>query len=267
MSSTNKTMFKTPIAGAAKRIFNDVANGSIAARVTKNTRTIASFPSPAAATQETNTVHNYRNNATKPIHLPATTTHRNVTAKNVAYNNIYRRSMVTITQTKSSDLAPLFGTHVVDDVTPASSSSAPIYLLNEDTTLLVTESCLKQIETLLKQRRVREDQPENHDDGYFLRVFVDAGGCSGFQYQFEVDNELEEDDDVVVVMAKVEEVSRPRVVVDETSMGFLEGSTIDYVIEMIKSAFVISDNPQSESACGCGSSFAMKNFEKFEAKD
>lgn len=254
MSSTNKTMFKTPIAGAAKRILKSAS-----------TRTIASFPSPVVVTEETNTVHNYRNNATKPIHLPTTTTHRNFNATNSNYNNIHRRSMVTITQTKSSDLAPLFGTHVVDDVT--SASSAPIYVLNENTTLLVTESCLKQIEKLLKQRRLRANQPEDFDDGYFLRVFVDAGGCSGFQYQFEVDNEFEEDDDVVVVMAKVEDGIRPRVVVDETSMGFLEGSTIDYVIEMIKSAFVVSDNPQSESACGCGSSFAMKNFEKFGTKD
>jgi len=189
--------------------------------------------------------------------------------------------MVTITQTKSSDVASLFPSHVVDDVSPStlsSSLSAPTYVVNEDTNLIVTESCLTQIERLLKQRRAREEQPEHHnDDGYFLRVFVDAGGCSGFQYQFEVDNELEDDEDVVVVMAKLPDddgndtnngtVMRPRLVVDENSMGFLEGSTIDYVIEMIKSAFVVSDNPQSESACGCGSSFAMKNFEKFGTKE
>ena len=173
----------------------------------------------------------------------------------------------------------------MDDVSSSSQSpsanAAPTYVVNEDTNLIVTESCLKQIEQLLIQRRARADQePENHDDGYFLRVFVDAGGCSGFQYQFEVDNEIDDEEDVVVVMAKLvpenndsnngngnATTMRPRVVVDETSMGFLEGSTIDYVIEMIKSAFVVSDNPQSESACGCGSSFAMKNFEKFGAND
>jgi len=184
--------------------------------------------------------------------------------------------MVTITQTKSEDLTPLFSSHVVDDVSSA-SSSAPTYVKNEASNLIVTESCLLQVERLLKQRRAKADQPEDFDDGYFLRVFVDAGGCSGFQYQFEVDNELDEDEDVVVVMAELPSsettadssgmVMVPRVVVDEASMGFLEGSTIDYVIEMIKSAFVVSDNPQSESACGCGSSFALKNFEKFGAKD
>jgi iron-sulfur cluster assembly accessory protein len=183
--------------------------------------------------------------------------------------------MVTITQTKSEDLTPLFSSHVVDDIS-TSSSAAPTYVKNEATNLIVTESCLLQIEHLLKQRRAKTDQPEDFDDGYFLRVFVDAGGCSGFQYQFEVDNELDEDEDVVVVMAELPSgettaessstVMLPRVVVDEASMGFLEGSTIDYVIEMIKSAFVVSDNPQSESACGCGSSFALKNFEKYGAK-
>jgi len=60
---------------------------------------------------------------------------------------------------------------------------------------------------------------------------------------------------------------RPCVVVDKTSLGFLEGSTIDYVIEMIKSSFVVVDNPQSESACGCGSSFAVKNFQQHGAED
>ena len=53
----------------------------------------------------------------------------------------------------------------------------------------------------------------------------------------------------------------------KTSLGFLEGSTIDYVIEMIKSSFVVVDNPLSESACGCGSSFALKNFQQHGVED
>ena len=187
----------------------------------------------------------------------------------------HSRSMVTITQTKSTD-EPLFLDDVSSSTSAATDADAMTYVMNEDSTLKVTQSCLDQVERLLRQRREKQkdDNHDGHDDGYFLRVFVDAGGCSGFQYQFEVDNELDEDEDVVVAMANINDddndsgtFMRPRVVVDETSMGFLEGSTIDYVIEMIKSAFVISDNPQSESACGCGSSFAMKNFDKFGAKD
>jgi len=291
--SCTRALFQKPITGTtASRILKSARNGrsGLPVQVTKNTtRTISSF------SNTNTTVHNQRNNNTTlrqqqqqqyhshTIHSSETATNRFGAAQN-NNNNILRRSMVTITQTKSSDVPPLF----MDDVSSSSSSqspsAAPTYVVNEDTNLIVTESCLKQVEQLLIQRRARADQqPENHDDGYFLRCFVDAGGCSGFQYQFEVDNEIDDDEDVVVVMAKLvpenndgngngngngnATIMRPRVVVDETSMGFLEGSTIDYVIEMIKSAFVVSDNPQSESACGCGSSFAMKNFDKFGAND
>jgi len=226
--------------------------------------------------------YNYRNAALFSTRTTTANTNR-LTPSSITSNyttNNRTRSMVTITQTKSTD-EPLF----VDDVSSAAATTtdadAMTYVMNEDSTLKVTQSCLNQVERLLRQRREKQNDNDEDDDGYFLRVFVDAGGCSGFQYQFEVDNELDEDEDVVVTMAVMTvanndsndddgssgTVMRPRVVVDETSMGFLEGSTIDYVIEMIKSAFVISDNPQSESACGCGSSFAMKNFEKFGAKD
>ena len=52
------------------------------------------------------------------------------------------------------------------------------------------------------------------------------------------------------------------VVVDDSSIEFVRGATVDFEEEMISSAFVVSHNPNSESACGCGSSFALKNFEE-----
>lgn len=58
-----------------------------------------------------------------------------------------------------------------------------------------------------------------------------------------------------------------KVVVDNGSFELIKGSTVDYVQEMIRSAFAIVNNPQSESACGCGSSFAVKNFEINPAMD
>ena len=57
------------------------------------------------------------------------------------------------------------------------------------------------------------------------------------------------------------------VVVDPSSLELIRGSTIDYTKELMKSAFVVSNNPQSESACGCGSSFAVKNFKVNPAVD
>ena len=81
---------------------------------------------------------------------------------------------------------------------------------------------------------------------------------------FELDDDIDEEEDIVIVEA---DPSSARIVVDKISLGFLKGSKLDYVQEMIKSSFVIIDNPQSESACGCGSSFAVKNFEANPAID
>jgi iron-sulfur cluster assembly 2 len=55
------------------------------------------------------------------------------------------------------------------------------------------------------------------------------------------------------------------VLVDEFSIDFLKGATIDYEQELIRSAFAVTNNPQSETACGCGSSFALKQFSENSA--
>jgi len=123
-------------------------------------------------------------------------------------------------------------------------------------TLGVTRSCAKRIRYLANKRG------DASCSSTYLRVSVDAGGCSGFQYEFEViadeDEGVDAEEDVVFYgeHGGVE----VRVVSDIGSIDFLHGSKIDYVEEMIRSAFAVVDNPNSESACGCGSSFAMKNF-------
>jgi len=82
-----------------------------------------------------------------------------------------------------------------------------------------------------------------------LRVAVLAGGCSGFQYKFELDETAQSDDLVV-------EVQGARVLVDSASMDLLAGSQLDYTDELMGAHFTIR-NPNATSACGCGTSFAV----------
>ncbi len=82
-----------------------------------------------------------------------------------------------------------------------------------------------------------------------LRVFVQGGGCSGFQYGFDIDQTRQPDDIVV-------ERDGATVLVDETSLQFLKGSVVDFVDDLIGQSFKI-ENPQATSSCGCGTSFSI----------
>ena len=82
-----------------------------------------------------------------------------------------------------------------------------------------------------------------------LRVAVKGGGCSGFQYIFNIVDNFDEDDQVF-------EKDDSRVVIDKTSLQFLEGAEIDYIEELIGSSFKIN-NPNATSSCGCGTSFSF----------
>lgn len=86
------------------------------------------------------------------------------------------------------------------------------------------------------------------DQGQALRVAVDGGGCSGFQYEIVLDQP--KDDDLVL------EGQGQKVVVDSISLPFLENAVIDFTEELIGARFVIQ-NPNASSSCGCGTSFSM----------
>ncbi|MEM9550710.1 MAG: iron-sulfur cluster assembly accessory protein [Pseudomonadota bacterium] len=86
------------------------------------------------------------------------------------------------------------------------------------------------------------------DQGQVLRVAVEGGGCSGFQYEIALDTP--NDDDLIL------EGQGQRVVVDTVSLPFLENATIDFTEELIGARFVI-ENPNASSSCGCGTSFSM----------
>jgi iron-sulfur cluster assembly accessory protein len=84
--------------------------------------------------------------------------------------------------------------------------------------------------------------------GKALRVAVEGGGCSGFQYEIELD--APRSDDLVL------EGAGEKVVIDAVSLPFLSNAVIDFTEELIGARFVI-ENPNATSACGCGTSFSM----------
>ncbi|WP_280322892.1 HesB/IscA family protein [Sulfitobacter faviae] len=86
------------------------------------------------------------------------------------------------------------------------------------------------------------------DEGKALRIAVEGGGCSGFQYDIALDEPAE--DDLVL------EGSGQKVVVDSVSLPFLADAVIDFTEELIGARFTI-ENPNATAACGCGTSFSM----------
>jgi iron-sulfur cluster assembly protein len=111
----------------------------------------------------------------------------------------------------------------------------------DEAIITVTPSAVAIIKNLLTQR----DIPD-----HALRVFVAGGGCSGLSYGMAFENNFQEFDTLV-------SVEGVKVVIDPTSMMYLQGSTIDYVDSLMGGGFRI-ENPNAVSSCGCGSSFRTK---------
>jgi iron-sulfur cluster insertion protein len=107
--------------------------------------------------------------------------------------------------------------------------------------MTITDSAAKRITFLA----AKEANPESA-----LRVTVLGGGCSGFQYEMGFDDTVNSDDFVF-------EKNGAKVVADATSMQFINNAELDYVSDMLKSAFKIR-NPNAAASCGCGSSFSPK---------
>jgi len=96
--------------------------------------------------------------------------------------------------------------------------------------------------------KVRELVAEEGNDALKLRVYIQGGGCSGFQYGFEFDDEQGEDD----LAVRTDGVT---LLVDPLSLQYLMGAEVDYTESLHGAQFVIR-NPNAKTTCGCGSSFS-----------
>lgn len=116
----------------------------------------------------------------------------------------------------------------------------PTDISSDGPVLLVTDKAIAKV------KEFANGNPGSQ--GKCLRVYIEGGGCSGFQYGFAFDDK--QSDDVVVDAADIQ------VVVDPMSLPYLRGSTVDFVEAMTGAGFTVN-NPNAKSACGCGTSFSV----------
>jgi iron-sulfur cluster assembly accessory protein len=103
----------------------------------------------------------------------------------------------------------------------------------------VSERAARKIGEILK------DEPP----GSMLRVSVEGGGCSGFQYKFDIESNRAADDLIITKEGAT-------VLIDSVSIGYMIGSEIDFVDDLIGASFKVK-NPKATASCGCGTSFSL----------
>jgi iron-sulfur cluster insertion protein len=110
----------------------------------------------------------------------------------------------------------------------------------EDATVNFTDAAANKVKALVEEEK---------NPNLKLRVSVDGGGCSGFQYGFAFDENVNSDDTVI-------EKNGATLLIDVSSMQYLNGSEVDY-LEGLEGARFVVNNPNAKSTCGCGSSFSV----------
>ena len=107
------------------------------------------------------------------------------------------------------------------------------------TAIRVSERAARRIGEILK----------SEPPGAMLRVSIEGGGCSGFQYKFDVDRDIAEDDLVI-------DRNGALVLIDPISLKYMDGAEIDFVDDLIGASFKVA-NPNGTASCGCGTSFSI----------
>ncbi|WP_394689270.1 iron-sulfur cluster insertion protein ErpA [Hoeflea sp.] len=111
--------------------------------------------------------------------------------------------------------------------------------MTETATVTLSESAARRIKEIVSAEQGKSA----------LRVSVEGGGCSGFSYKFDLDDEPGEDDIIL-------ERDDARVLIDQVSLVYMAGSEIDFVDNLMGQAFQIK-NPNAVASCGCGTSFSV----------
>ena len=107
-----------------------------------------------------------------------------------------------------------------------------------DASVSISESAARRLNKILKA-----------EDGAALRISVKGGGCSGFQYAFDIEN-AKADDDIVIAR------DGATILVDPISLEYMKGSVVDFVDDLMGQAFKVR-NPNAVATCGCGVSFTV----------
>ncbi len=103
----------------------------------------------------------------------------------------------------------------------------------------ITDKAISKIQEVLSSQNMK-----------YFRIKVKGGGCSGFQYVFKSDNEINKNNDLIFDFKSL------RILIDKNSIEFIDQAELDYRDELIGSSFSIN-NPNAKNSCGCGTSFSI----------
>lgn len=134
------------------------------------------------------------------------------------------------------------------DITQIETQPTPLDVEVETPVLTITPAAAAKVHELFQERELT---------GFALRVFVQGGGCSGLSYGMAFENNFYPQDNVV-------ETGGVKLVIDPTSLMYMQGSEIDYVDSLMGAGFAIN-NPNAVSTCGCGHSFRTEEGGETEA--